>query len=249
MRFSFERRTAIAWEPRRFDYSAAWDGGDPREEKNSRKRPESGKAARRAAHPDDRLCERQVHQGAAKKSAEKVYFALVGRRYIVENPHLPGGSSARGSTTEKRSGLSRSFGQIAISSQVNLLSSLQIVSGSMAEPTLKKGWLKKLSRSGLVKNWQKRFFVLSKGRIYYYTKSTESFPYGEDLKVGTPSFRWSPCPVHHPLLSRSLLCQNCLGMRACLCARFPEFSIRSFPCLIPAGFAGRPSSAGCDCHG
>jgi hypothetical protein len=50
-------------------------------------------------------------------------------------------------------------------------------------PALKKGWLKKQSRTGLVTNWKTRFFVLSAGRVYYYEKEIDCFPYGDVLKV------------------------------------------------------------------
>lgn len=53
----------------------------------------------------------------------------------------------------------------------------------MAEPPIKKGWLRKQARGGLVKNWQNRFFVLKRGKIAYYTKELEYAPYGDDLKV------------------------------------------------------------------
>lgn len=54
---------------------------------------------------------------------------------------------------------------------------------SNMEPALKKGWLRKQSRSGIVKNWQSRFFVMTKGKIAYYSKELDRFPYGDDLKV------------------------------------------------------------------
>ena len=53
----------------------------------------------------------------------------------------------------------------------------------MSVPQLKKGWLKKQSRTGMVRNWQTRYFVLNVGRIYYYQEQTDCFPYGEILKV------------------------------------------------------------------
>jgi hypothetical protein len=50
-------------------------------------------------------------------------------------------------------------------------------------PPLKRGWLKKYSRSGLIKNWQTRYFVLNSGKIAYYQNQSDRFPYGEDFKV------------------------------------------------------------------
>lgn len=54
---------------------------------------------------------------------------------------------------------------------------------SLPTPPLKKGWLKKQSRTGLVKNWQTRHFVLSAGRIYYFQEQSDRFPFGEGMKV------------------------------------------------------------------
>ena len=51
-------------------------------------------------------------------------------------------------------------------------------------PAMKMGFLKKKSRSGFIKNWQRRFFVLTAGQIYYYEKKmlVDEPPYGEQLK-------------------------------------------------------------------
>jgi hypothetical protein len=53
----------------------------------------------------------------------------------------------------------------------------------MSPPPLKKGWMKKLGRKGMIKNWKKRFFVLNAGVITYYEKEISEFPYGDSLKV------------------------------------------------------------------
>lgn len=50
-------------------------------------------------------------------------------------------------------------------------------------PTLKKGWMRKQGRSGLVKNWKTRFFVLADGKISYYVSEISEAPYGDGLKV------------------------------------------------------------------
>eukprot|EP01039_Chlorochromonas_danica_P007195 gene7195-7962_t len=52
----------------------------------------------------------------------------------------------------------------------------------LPQAELKKGWLKKQARSGLVKNWQTRFFVLHQSRISYYAKEIDRFPFGDELK-------------------------------------------------------------------
>ncbi len=49
-------------------------------------------------------------------------------------------------------------------------------------PPMKRGWMRKLSRSGLMKNWQTRYFVLYNGKISYYQDQTDRFPYGDNLK-------------------------------------------------------------------
>jgi hypothetical protein len=54
---------------------------------------------------------------------------------------------------------------------------------SVSAPSLKRGWLRKQSRSGLVKNWQVRYFVLNNGKISYYQEQLDRFPYGDNLKV------------------------------------------------------------------
>ncbi len=50
-------------------------------------------------------------------------------------------------------------------------------------PPLRRGWLQKQSRKGVVRNWKKRFFVLHQGKISYYVDELPSFPYGDNLKV------------------------------------------------------------------
>jgi hypothetical protein len=50
-------------------------------------------------------------------------------------------------------------------------------------PVLKKGWLRKQARSGIMKNWQTRYFVLNNGKISYYQEQLDRFPYGDILKV------------------------------------------------------------------
>ena len=42
-------------------------------------------------------------------------------------------------------------------------------------PNLKKGFLQKFARTGVVTNKKTRFFVLSHGYIKYYTKELEAF--------------------------------------------------------------------------
>eukprot|EP01040_Poterioochromonas_malhamensis_P005679 gene5678-6101_t len=49
-------------------------------------------------------------------------------------------------------------------------------------PTLRKGWMRKQGRSGLVKNWKTRFFVLADGKISYYVSEISESPYGDGLK-------------------------------------------------------------------
>lgn len=49
-------------------------------------------------------------------------------------------------------------------------------------PAIKQGTLKKYSRGGIMKNWQIRYFVLDQGKLSYYTKKAERYPFGEDLK-------------------------------------------------------------------
>lgn len=53
----------------------------------------------------------------------------------------------------------------------------------MSAPPIKKGWMKKLGRKGMIKNWKKRFFVLNRGVITYYEKEASEFPFGDSLKV------------------------------------------------------------------
>ncbi len=54
---------------------------------------------------------------------------------------------------------------------------------SVNTPKVHKGWLKKQARSGIIKNWQTRYFVVSGGIVYYYQDKLESPPYGDNLKV------------------------------------------------------------------
>jgi len=54
---------------------------------------------------------------------------------------------------------------------------------SSRAPQIKKGWMKKQGRSGVVKNWKKRFFVLHDGKVSYYTDEIENHPYGDGFKV------------------------------------------------------------------
>lgn len=49
-------------------------------------------------------------------------------------------------------------------------------------PPVKTGWAIKLSRSGLIKNKQNRFFVLRQGLLSYYVNSIPEEPFGETLK-------------------------------------------------------------------
>lgn len=51
-------------------------------------------------------------------------------------------------------------------------------------PPLKCGWVKKQSRTGLLKNWKDRFVVLEAGNIKYFEKQLSSNlpPYGDNLK-------------------------------------------------------------------
>ena len=58
-------------------------------------------------------------------------------------------------------------------------------------PPIKKGWMRKQGRSGLVKNWKTRFFVLADGKISYYLNETSHAPFGDGLKV----FRFNYCCV------------------------------------------------------
>lgn len=46
-------------------------------------------------------------------------------------------------------------------------------------PAAKVGWVKKQGRSGLYKNWKKRYFVLKLGCISYYEEADKP----ETLKV------------------------------------------------------------------
>lgn len=54
---------------------------------------------------------------------------------------------------------------------------------SSSLPAIKKGWMRKQGRSGVIKNWKKRFFVLTGGVINYYEEESKDHPYGDKLKV------------------------------------------------------------------
>eukprot|EP01039_Chlorochromonas_danica_P008947 gene8948-9870_t len=53
---------------------------------------------------------------------------------------------------------------------------------SVRAPPIKKGWMTKQGRSGIVKNWKKRFFVLMAGKIQYYVRDLKDYPFGEELR-------------------------------------------------------------------
>lgn len=55
-------------------------------------------------------------------------------------------------------------------------------SSTRGPPAIKKGWVRKQGRKGMIKNWKTRFAVLIAGKLSYYVKENETFPYGEDLK-------------------------------------------------------------------
>lgn len=59
-------------------------------------------------------------------------------------------------------------------------------SESSPPPQVKKGWLKKLGRNGLVKTWKRRYFVLMAGNLKFYQKQKNDFPFGDGLKVNVP---------------------------------------------------------------
>ena len=48
---------------------------------------------------------------------------------------------------------------------------------------VKKGWLKKQGRSGFLKSWTERYFVLNSGTLSYYENEHHMLPYGTELKV------------------------------------------------------------------
>jgi hypothetical protein len=54
---------------------------------------------------------------------------------------------------------------------------------SVRAPGIKKGWMTKQGRGGIVKNWKKRYFVLNVGKLQYFVNESKEYPYGEDLKV------------------------------------------------------------------
>jgi hypothetical protein len=72
----------------------------------------------------------------------------------------------------------------------------QIEKMSEKAPPLKKGWMRKQGRSGLVKNWKTRFFVLGEGKIAYYLNESNDAPYGEGLKVSYINCVSSCLPYH-----------------------------------------------------
>ncbi|KAJ1392417.1 hypothetical protein B484DRAFT_459420 [Ochromonadaceae sp. CCMP2298] len=53
---------------------------------------------------------------------------------------------------------------------------------SIVVPPLKKGWMRKQGRKGMIKNWKRRFFVLNGGRIGYFDNALDDFPFGDGLK-------------------------------------------------------------------
>lgn len=57
------------------------------------------------------------------------------------------------------------------------------VSDVLKTPPIIKGWTRKQGRKGMIKNWKRRFFVISAGKLSYYSQEVKEFPYGEDLKV------------------------------------------------------------------
>lgn len=74
--------------------------------------------------------------------------------------------------------------QRSIMSYSSLPASGMIRAGGVGAPAMKRGWLRKKSRSASVfKNWQTRYFVLSEGVIRYYVEQREEHPYGHGLKV------------------------------------------------------------------
>ncbi len=52
-----------------------------------------------------------------------------------------------------------------------------------SSPKVHKGFLKKQARSGIIKSWNTRYFVINNGVIYYYQEKIEHPPYGDVLKV------------------------------------------------------------------
>jgi len=48
---------------------------------------------------------------------------------------------------------------------------------------VKRGWLKKQGRSGFLKSWRERYFVLNSGTLSYYESENHVLPYGIELKV------------------------------------------------------------------
>ena len=47
---------------------------------------------------------------------------------------------------------------------------------------IKRGWLRKQSRGGLIKNWKKRYFVLAAGELTYYEEQKDTPPFGVSKK-------------------------------------------------------------------
>ena len=54
----------------------------------------------------------------------------------------------------------------------------------IVKPPIRRGWLKKLSRTGVMKNWRSRYVVLDGGLLTYFEKkmTREIPPYGEVRK-------------------------------------------------------------------
>ena len=53
---------------------------------------------------------------------------------------------------------------------------------SVVAHQLQRGWMKKQSRGGFIKNWKNRYFVLTGGEIQYYEDEKPTAPYGTSLK-------------------------------------------------------------------
>lgn len=52
------------------------------------------------------------------------------------------------------------------------------MSESFAAPPIMQGWMKKQSRSGIIKNWKSRYFVVGHGKIKYFEKLQSGQPEG-----------------------------------------------------------------------
>jgi protein-S-isoprenylcysteine O-methyltransferase Ste14 len=49
-------------------------------------------------------------------------------------------------------------------------------------PPVRHGWLQKHGRSGIIKNWKRRYVVLLEGKLTYYTDAMDKHPFGENEK-------------------------------------------------------------------